>query len=179
MRDTERDRDLGRRRSRLHAGNPIWDWIPVLQDHALSQRQMHSTDEPPRCPLKRFCKENSGFSNLQFKAVLLLWILQFFCCYLLLRITLLSVEMLIEMSLFPVENRKELVSLLRVRAVVLILGSPMASLTWELSKCQYWFPCISSFNSHKKHRQMYFALSWTVTSAPCTGSGSMRFELQI
>ena len=39
MRDTERERergrDTGRERSRLHAGSPMWDSIPGLQDHAL------------------------------------------------------------------------------------------------------------------------------------------------
>ena len=46
MRDTERERergrdtDTGRGRSRFHAGSPMWDLIPGLQDHALSQRQM-------------------------------------------------------------------------------------------------------------------------------------------
>ena len=29
----------GRGRSRLHAGSPVWDSIPGLQDHALGQRQ--------------------------------------------------------------------------------------------------------------------------------------------
>ena len=36
---TERGRDTGRGRSRLHAGSPMWDSIPGPQDHALSQRQ--------------------------------------------------------------------------------------------------------------------------------------------
>ena len=40
MRDTERGRDTGRRRSRLHAGSPTWDSIPGLQDQALGQRQV-------------------------------------------------------------------------------------------------------------------------------------------
>ena len=40
MRDTERGRDAGRRRkSRLHAGNPMRVSIPGLQDQALSRRQ--------------------------------------------------------------------------------------------------------------------------------------------
>ena len=30
MRDTERDRNLGRGRSRLYAGSPMWDSIPKL-----------------------------------------------------------------------------------------------------------------------------------------------------
>ena len=29
----ERGRDTGRGRSRLHAGSPMWDLIPGLQDH--------------------------------------------------------------------------------------------------------------------------------------------------
>ena len=43
IQDTERGRNTGRgRRSRLHAGSPMWDSIPGLQDHTLSQRQMHN-----------------------------------------------------------------------------------------------------------------------------------------
>ena len=38
-RETERRRDTGGGRSRLHAGSPTWDLIPRLQDHALGQRQ--------------------------------------------------------------------------------------------------------------------------------------------
>ena len=34
----ERDRDRGKGRSRLHAGSPMWDSIPGLQNHALGQR---------------------------------------------------------------------------------------------------------------------------------------------
>ena len=40
MKDTERDRDIGRGRGRLPTGNLMWDLIPGLQDHDLSQRQM-------------------------------------------------------------------------------------------------------------------------------------------
>ena len=47
MRDTERSRDTGRGRSRLHAGSPVWDSIPGLQDHAEGRPQ---TAEPPRDP---------------------------------------------------------------------------------------------------------------------------------
>ena len=39
MRDTERGRDIGRGRSRLPAGSPIWDSIPGPQDHDASPRQ--------------------------------------------------------------------------------------------------------------------------------------------
>ena len=40
MRDTERKggRDIGRGRSRFHVGSPVWDSIPGLQDHTLSQK---------------------------------------------------------------------------------------------------------------------------------------------
>ena len=38
-RERERGRDIGRGRSRLHAGSPMWDSILGLQDHALGQRQ--------------------------------------------------------------------------------------------------------------------------------------------
>ena len=31
-RERERGRDIGRKRSRLHAGNPMWDLIAGLQD---------------------------------------------------------------------------------------------------------------------------------------------------
>ena len=34
-REKERGRGTGRGRSRLHAGSPMWDLIPGLQDHAL------------------------------------------------------------------------------------------------------------------------------------------------
>ena len=42
MRDAERKRgrDTGRGKSRIHAGSPMWDSIPELWDHDLSQRQM-------------------------------------------------------------------------------------------------------------------------------------------
>ena len=42
MRDPERERgrDTGRGRSRLPAGNLMWDLIPGSQDNDLSQRQM-------------------------------------------------------------------------------------------------------------------------------------------
>ena len=39
-RERERGRDTGRGRSRLHAGIPMQDLIPGLQDHALGRRQM-------------------------------------------------------------------------------------------------------------------------------------------
>ena len=36
---TQRDRNTGRGRGRLHAGSPTWDSIPGFQDHDLGQRQ--------------------------------------------------------------------------------------------------------------------------------------------
>ena len=41
MKDAERERgrNIGRGRSRLHARSPMWDLIPALGDHALSQRR--------------------------------------------------------------------------------------------------------------------------------------------
>ena len=39
-RHTERGRNTGRGRSRLHAGSPMWDSIPGFQDHTLSGKQM-------------------------------------------------------------------------------------------------------------------------------------------
>ena len=36
MRDTERDTDIGRGRSRLSEGSPVWDSIPGSRDHDLS-----------------------------------------------------------------------------------------------------------------------------------------------
>ena len=46
MRDRERERetrrDTGRGRSRLHAGSPMWDSIPGLQDY---------TTGPPALPI--------------------------------------------------------------------------------------------------------------------------------
>ena len=40
QRERERGRDTSRGRSRLHAGSPMWDSIPGVRDHSLSQRQM-------------------------------------------------------------------------------------------------------------------------------------------
>ena len=39
-RERERGRDTGKGRIRLHAGSPMWDWIPGLQDHALGRREV-------------------------------------------------------------------------------------------------------------------------------------------
>ena len=36
---SERGRDMGKGRRRLHAGSPMWDSIPGLQDHNLGQRR--------------------------------------------------------------------------------------------------------------------------------------------
>ena len=50
MRDRERDKDIGRGRSRLPAGTLMWDSISGPQDHALSQRQRlnHRAPQLPR-----------------------------------------------------------------------------------------------------------------------------------
>ena len=40
MRDRERGRDIGSGRRRLPTGSLMWDSIPGLWDHDLSQRQM-------------------------------------------------------------------------------------------------------------------------------------------
>ena len=45
---TERSRDVGRGESRLPKRSPVWDSIPGLWDHNLSQGRL-STPEPPRC----------------------------------------------------------------------------------------------------------------------------------
>ena len=38
-RESERGRATGRRRSRPHAGSPMWDSIPGFQDYVPGQRQ--------------------------------------------------------------------------------------------------------------------------------------------
>ena len=45
-RETERGRDTGRARSRLHTGSPMWDWIPGLQDQAWAE----GGPKPLGCP---------------------------------------------------------------------------------------------------------------------------------
>ena len=40
MKEREKGRDVGRGRSTLQAGSPMWDSIPGPQDHDLSRRQM-------------------------------------------------------------------------------------------------------------------------------------------
>ena len=63
----ERGRDTGRGRSRVLAGSLMWDSIPGLQNHALSQRQTLNrwatqvSHEPPRRPHFVFFKQ---FENL-------------------------------------------------------------------------------------------------------------------
>ena len=49
-RHRERDKDIGRGRSRLPTGSLMRGWIPGPQDHDLSQRQRHSTTELSGCP---------------------------------------------------------------------------------------------------------------------------------
>ena len=68
MRDTEREAETGRGRSRLHAGSPTWDLIRGLQGHALGQRQA-LTAEPPgdsRSSLVFFLKIKNNFFAPQF-----------------------------------------------------------------------------------------------------------------
>ena len=52
MRDThrERNRDIGRGRSRLHAGRPIWDSIPRTPASRPEPEDRRLTAEPPRRP---------------------------------------------------------------------------------------------------------------------------------
>ena len=52
MRDTERGRDTGRERSRLHAGSPMWDLILGLQDHALGVKAGANPLSHPGVPHK-------------------------------------------------------------------------------------------------------------------------------
>ena len=54
--ETERGRDTGRGRSRFLVGSLMWDLIPGLRDHNLSQRQMLNLWAPPRCPPPFFLK---------------------------------------------------------------------------------------------------------------------------
>ena len=49
--ETEKGRDIGRGRSRLHAGSRLQDLIPGLWDHALSQRQMLNRWATPGIPV--------------------------------------------------------------------------------------------------------------------------------
>ena len=55
-RERERRRDTGRGRSRLHAGSPMWDSIPGLQDHALGLRQALNHLSHPGIPEKLYSK---------------------------------------------------------------------------------------------------------------------------
>ena len=50
MRDKDRGRDIGRERSRLHAGSLTWDSIRGLQDHSPGCERKHSTAVPPLTP---------------------------------------------------------------------------------------------------------------------------------
>ena len=55
MRDTEREkgRDTGSGRSRLHAGSPTWDLIPVSRIRPWAEGR-YQTAEPPGLPLRSF-----------------------------------------------------------------------------------------------------------------------------
>ena len=52
---TQRGRDTGRGRSRLHAGSLTWDSILGLQDHTLGGRQALKPLSHPGCPLMYPC----------------------------------------------------------------------------------------------------------------------------
>ena len=55
MRDTE-GRDIGRGRSRLHAGGPVWDSILELWDHALKPKADAQLLSHPAIPKLLFSK---------------------------------------------------------------------------------------------------------------------------
>ena len=64
MRDTEMGwgwgEDIGRRRSRLPAGSPMWDLTLGPQDHYLSQRQMLNQWNHPGIPTPKFLISTYG-----------------------------------------------------------------------------------------------------------------------
>ena len=63
MRET--GRDIGRgERSKLLEGSPMQDSIPGPQDHDLSQRQICSTAELPRCPFISVLDETFNYVDL-------------------------------------------------------------------------------------------------------------------
>ena len=51
MRDTEREADTGRRKSRLHVGSPMWDSILGPCDHTLSQSKDTQPLSHPGIPI--------------------------------------------------------------------------------------------------------------------------------
>ena len=59
-RHRERGRDIGRRRNRLPAGSPMWDWglRTGYQDPEITiwTKGRYSTTEPPRCSFPEFLK---------------------------------------------------------------------------------------------------------------------------
>ena len=59
-RHTERGRDIGRGRSRLPMGSPVWDSIPGPQDHALNQRQTFHTLNPIPVTFYRLCSSSQA-----------------------------------------------------------------------------------------------------------------------
>ena len=58
----KRQRHKQRERNGLPKRSPIWDSIPGPRDHALSQRQTHSTTEPPGRSSLRFFSCGIEFS---------------------------------------------------------------------------------------------------------------------
>ena len=65
-RHRERGRDTGRERSRLHAGSPMWDSIPGLQNHALGQRRVPNRWATPGSPWLFLLIALFIFSRIQF-----------------------------------------------------------------------------------------------------------------
>ena len=66
MKDTEREAETGRGKSRLHAGNMMWDLVPALREHSLAEGRC-STAEPSRHPKKdilAFVSETTMHHNL-------------------------------------------------------------------------------------------------------------------
>ena len=57
----ERGRDLGRGRSRLPVGSPIWDLIPGPRYHSLSQGQDAQLLSHPGVPIPGFMAARRGF----------------------------------------------------------------------------------------------------------------------
>ena len=52
MKDTERGRDIGRGRSRLHAGSPMWDSILGLDPRTPGSRPGPKAGAKPAEPLR-------------------------------------------------------------------------------------------------------------------------------
>ena len=66
MRDTERGRDIGRGRSRLHAVSPMWDLIPGPWDHTELKADAQPLSLPGAPTITSSVSKPSG--SLQFKS---------------------------------------------------------------------------------------------------------------